>query len=123
LNLLLTITILVVRCQCQATRLGDTTRKEEKEMETIQMILDAVNAQSTAVQALQDEIKTLVNALREVTWGGEAGLNPVGSYQMANEVLDRFKGIKYEPVLTKQEIEERAKSALLRASGLPDLPF
>lgn len=92
-------------------------------METIQMILDAVNTQSTAVQALQDEIKTLVNALREVTWSAECGRASPTTYKMADEVLEKFKAIKYEPVLTKQEIEENARTASLRASGLPNLPF
>lgn len=94
-------------------------------MESIQMILDAVNAQATAVQALQDDIKTLVNALREVTWSAEVGHASPMTYEMADEVLEKFKGIKYEPVMTRKEVEAKAKAELLEEMGVPkvELPF
>lgn len=94
-------------------------------METIKQLIEAANASAVVAQAIQDEIKILVNALREVTWGGEAGLNSVGSYKMANELLEKYKSISYEPVKTQEEKGLESKAKLLSDMGLQqvELPF
>lgn len=88
-------------------------------MESIQMILDAIESQSQAIRGLQDDIKTLVNALREVTWSAEIGHAHPMTYEMADEVLAKFKAVKYEPVMTRREKEVASSQP---QSGEP-LPF
>lgn len=94
-------------------------------METLKQLINAANESAIVAQAIQDEIKILVNALREVTWSGEAGLGMVGSYKMANEVLDKYASIPYEPVKTQEEKDMESKPNLFNDMGLPqvELPF
>lgn len=90
-------------------------------METFKSLMNAVNESAIAVQALEDEVKTLVNMLREVTWSAEAGVAFPGTYRTANEILDKFKDIPYERV-DSSDGESTVKKVAVDLVEV-DLPF